>query len=127
MALFIAWIKTFSKNIQSSIFNNGWSSRFFNLERGVRQGCPRSPYVSILCAEILSSAIKRDQEIKGIRLFKTECKISQYADGTTPFLDGTKLSLKACLVTFDKFGKTSGLKMNNSKTSNVDRQIRRQN
>ena len=110
------WIKTFYNNIQSAIFNNGWSSGFFNLERGVRQGCPLSPYVFILCVEILSSAIRRDKEIKGIKILKTECKITQYADDTTLFLDGSNLSFKASLLTFEKFGKISGLKMNNSKT-----------
>ena len=113
---FITWIKTFYNDIQSTIFNNGWSSGFFNLERGVRQGCPLSPYVFILCAEILSSAIRRDKEIKGIKITKTECKITQYADDTTLFLDGSNLSLKASLLTFERFGKISGLKMNNSKT-----------
>ena len=34
----------------------------------------------------------------------------------TPFLDGSKLFLKPWLVTFEKFGKISSLKMNNSKT-----------
>ena len=113
---FIMWIKTFYNDIQNAIFNNGWSSGFFNLERGVRQGCPLSPYVFILCVEILSSAIRRDKEIKGVRILKTECKTTQYADDNTLFLDGSNLSLETSLLTFKKFGKISGLKMNNSKT-----------
>ena len=46
----ILWIKLFYIDI-SRIQNNGWSLDFFTLSRGVRQGCPLSPF--ILCAEIL--------------------------------------------------------------------------
>ena len=37
---FVGWVKTFYKNIQSCIINNGTTSDFFILERGVRQGDP---------------------------------------------------------------------------------------
>ena len=42
------WIKLFYCNIESCILNNGWASNFFKLSRGVRQGCPLSPYLFIL-------------------------------------------------------------------------------
>ena len=41
---FIRWVKTFYKNIQSCVINNGLMSDYFTLERGVRQGDPLSPY-----------------------------------------------------------------------------------
>ena len=45
------WIRTFYNNIKSCVLNNGWSSNFLNLQRGVRQGCPLSPYLFILSVE----------------------------------------------------------------------------
>ena len=33
---FLQWVKSFYKNIQSYVVNNGVSSNFFTLERGVR-------------------------------------------------------------------------------------------
>ena len=36
----ILWIKLFYTGISNSIQNNDWSSDFFKLSRGVRQGCP---------------------------------------------------------------------------------------
>ena len=47
---------------------------------------------------------------------ESECKISQYADDTTLFLDGRKTTFQACLETLDRFSKISGLKISNSKT-----------
>lgn len=69
--------------------NNGWANLFFELGRGVRQGCPLSPYIFILCAEILAAAIRKDTEIKGISVGSTECKLSQFEDDTTLILDGS--------------------------------------
>ena len=41
---FIRWVMTFYYNIQSCVINNGITSDYFILERGVRQGDPLSPY-----------------------------------------------------------------------------------
>ena len=92
----ILWIKLFYTDISSSTQNNGWSSDFFNLSRGVRQGqgCSLSPYLFILCAEILGAAVRRDKLIGGIQISDNECKMSQYADDTTLIFDGTKSSIE---------------------------------
>ncbi len=39
---FISYIKTVYNNIESILINNGNTSKYFKLERGVRQGCPLS-------------------------------------------------------------------------------------
>ena len=85
-------VKVFYTDISSCVLNNGWSSDFFNLSRGVRQGCPLSPYLFILSAEILGNTVRKDNEIHGIKILDTECKLSQYADDTTMILDGSKSS-----------------------------------
>ena len=79
----IAWIKLFYTDIASCVQNNGWASEFFSLNRGVRQGCPLSPYLFLLCVEVLGSTIRNDKQIKGIEVMNSECKISQYADDAT--------------------------------------------
>ena len=48
------WVKILYTDIKSCVTNNGWSSEYFSLQRGVRQGCPLSPYMFILCAEIIA-------------------------------------------------------------------------
>ena len=55
-------IETFYCNAESSVINNGFSSRQLKLSRGARQDrCPLSPYLFILSAEILATKIRQDK------------------------------------------------------------------
>ena len=88
---------------------------FFNLSRGVRQGCPLSPYLFILGVEILASRIRTDKNVVGIEIFDTEHKISQFADDTTLLLSNLT-SVQNSLTLVDQFGSISGLSLNVEKT-----------
>ena len=61
------WLKTFYTDQTSCILNNGHCSDFFDITRGVRQGDPLSPYLFILVMEILSTTLKNDPIISGIK------------------------------------------------------------
>ena len=94
-------------------------SEFFNIGRGCRQGDPLSPYIFILRAEFLAVKIRQNRNIKGIHINDTEYKISQYADDTSMFLDGSSESLNNTLSELEKFANISGLKINFDKTQVV--------
>ena len=110
------WIQLFQNGTESCILQNGFLSDFFYLQRGCRQGDPISPYIFILCAEVLSIMIRKEKSVKGININNILFKLSQYADDTQIFLDGTESSLRATLQILDKFYKMSGLKINKEKT-----------
>ena len=110
------WIKLFQTGVQSCILQNGFMSDFFYLQRGCRQGDPISPYIFILCVEVLGQMIRNSKDVKGIVINNKEFKLSQYADDTQMFLDGSESSLKHALIILQKFYQMSGLKINLDKT-----------
>ena len=115
---FLHWVKVFYKNIQSCILNNGMTSSFFALERGVRQGDPLSPYLFVVAVETLTIAIRQNSDIKGICIEEQETKLLQYADDTTAILADTN-SAKVLFELLDRFRSISGLKINCSKTEGI--------
>ena len=57
---------------------------YFNISRGIRQGCPPSPLLFILAAELLAGKIRQEAHCKGISPPDDQkVKISQFADNTT--------------------------------------------
>ena len=74
------WVQTFYCNITSCVTDNGFASDFFNLEQGVRQGCPLSGMLFVLGIKILALAIIQNPKIEGIAVGSREIKTTQYAD-----------------------------------------------
>ena len=113
------WINVFYNDIQSCVIQNGFLSEPFNVKRGCRQGDPLSPYIFLLCAEILSRQFKASNDIKGIQIAGIEYLLSQFADDTTILLDGSENSLDEALKILNTFALASGLKLNSTKTRAV--------
>ncbi|MCG7878665.1 MAG: reverse transcriptase domain-containing protein [Candidatus Thiodiazotropha endolucinida] len=113
------WISTFYNDISASVVQCGFLSEPFTVKRGCRQGDPLSPYIFLLCAEILTRLFKSNRDIKGIKIADTEYTLSQFADDTTVLLDGSEQSLEETLTVLNRFATASGLKVNASKTRAV--------
>lgn len=88
---------------------HGTSPRF-NIGKGVRQGCPASPYIFLLVAQVLNYLVSQSP-IKGINLLGKELIITQLADDTTIFLKNAD-EVPIALSTFELFSKASGLNLN---------------
>lgn len=115
----IKWFNVFYTNSCSSVIINGHMSDWFTVQRGCRQGDPLSPYIFILCAEILAILIRNNKNIKGIKIGSEHFLITQYADDTSLFLDGSEKSLRNALNVLKLYARISGLGMNTEKTKVV--------
>ena len=80
--IFIDWINTLYKEIGSCIMNNGFTSTFFPITKGIRQGCPLSALLFVITVEILAIEIRTNKNIRGIALNGKEIKISLLANDT---------------------------------------------
>ena len=106
--------------------NNGYTSEFFKLSRGVRQGCCLSPYIFLISSELLGHAIRTSEKINVISVFTTgssgertnyDVRISQYADDTIVYTDGSRECFHETLLILGKFAEFSGLLVNWDKST----------
>ena len=95
---FIKWIRLLYTNISSCIMNNGVATPLFSIRMGVRQGDPLSPYLFILALETLLTAIKQNQDIKGIVVEDKEIECIAFADDLTNliYVIRNRMPLLAC-------------------------------
>jgi hypothetical protein len=112
---FIHWIETFYNAPENCVINNGHTSGYFDMGRGVRQGDPLSPYLFIILSEVLTAMINSEKLICGITIEGDEIKLLQYADDTTGILSDID-SVKRFIKMVERFGKYSGLQVNREKT-----------
>ncbi len=115
---FRQWISIIYNLPECAVINNGHSSKFFTLSRGIRQGCPISAFLFILVAEVMAINVREDQDIRSINLNGSDIKITQYADDTVLYLRDLK-SLEEAIKLLENFSLCSGLKLNKEKTEAI--------
>ncbi len=109
---FIKSVKTMYCGSNSSIKLANGTSRF-EIDRGIRQGCPISAFLFLVVAQVLSNMINQ-YPIKGIAIHERQIKISQLADDTNIFL-GDSSEVPLALNIINDFSKFSGFNLNLSK------------
>ena len=87
---------TLHESRESTVLNNGFTTNWFKPSARVRQGCPLSPYLFILTAELMSNKIHQSIDFKGISVFEKDIKVNQFADDTNLFVPICLLLKKDC-------------------------------
>ena len=112
---YITWLKTLFSNRKSCVKNGGHISELFEVQTGVKQGCPLAPLLFILAAEILAQNVIQDEKIKGVKYPYPDndrhLKIFQFADDTS-FLCQSAIDIKEILSRLKIFSTFSGLEIN---------------
>lgn len=101
--------RTFYSARWSSVLVNGHFSDFFLLTQGVRQGCPLSPLLYIICAEVLAANVRCCPSIDGLVLPGSDkvFQITQYADDTTIIVT-SEMSFRAIIKLYELYKKLLG-------------------
>lgn len=111
----IKWFKMLHNQSFARLTYNGHLSQPIHLQRSCRQGDPVSSYLFILALEHLLNMIRRNREIKGIKVKGEEYKLSAYADDTVCLLDGDINSVRSLFHDLGMYAKFSGLYPNEGK------------
>ena len=84
---FLNIIKAISERPTANIILNGQKMKSFPLRSGTRQVCSLSPLLFNIVLEVLATAIRQEQEIKGIQIGKEEAKLSLFADDMIMYIE----------------------------------------
>ena len=118
---FVHWIKLCITSPSFSVQVNGDLAGYFQSARGLRQGCALSPYLFVLCMNVLSLKIDKAAKDKKFR-FQPRCQSLAlthlcFADDLMVFVEGSQESIEAALSIFDDFAAWSGLSISLEKST----------
>ena len=118
----VHWVMECVTTVSYSFLIGNEAKGSVNPQRGIRQGDPLSPYIFIICGEVLSGLCKKAQDmgsLPGVRVARNSPKLNHllFADDTMFF---TKTDTHACTTLVDilrKYEAASGQKINTLKSS----------
>lgn len=118
---FVHWIELCVCTPSFSVQVNGELAGFFQSKRGLRQGCALSPYLFVICVDVLSHLLDKaaSQKIIGYhpRCQNIPLTHLSFADDLLVFTDDTKRSIENVLKIFEDFAAMSGLRISLEKST----------
>ena len=100
-------IKAIYDKPTASIILSGRKRKPFPLRSGTRQGCPRSPVLFNIVLGVLATAIREEEEMKGIHMGKEEVKLTLFADDMILYIENPKDATRKLLEIISEFGKVA--------------------
>lgn len=118
----ISWIMQCISTVSYSYLLNGSAQGLVTPTRGIRQGDPLSPFIFILCSEVLSglcNKAQRDGKLSGIKLGKKSPRLNHllFADDTMFFCKSDAKDCETLLLILKKYESASGQKINTQKSA----------
>ena len=101
-------VKGIYETYTANVILSGEKLKAFLLRSGTRQGCPLSPLLFNIVLEVLPTAIREENEIKGSQIGK-EVKLL-FANNTILYTKNPKDSIRKLLELISEFSKVAGYK-----------------
>ena len=105
----------FRSGQEATVRTGHGSTDWFQIGKGVRQGCILSPYLFNVCAEYIMQNAGLDEAQAGIKTAGRNINNLRYPDNTT-FIAESKEELKSLLMKVKEESEKVGLKLNIQKT-----------
>jgi hypothetical protein len=120
-ARWVTWVSQCVQTISYSVLLNGSPTGNFKPHRGLRQGDPLSPYLFLLCANILSCALLKKETLKnpkGIKIGRSTQPLTHmlFANDSFLFLKNDTKSITAIQSTLAWYCNLSSQSLNLDKS-----------
>ncbi|CAN0925181.1 Transposon TX1 uncharacterized 149 kDa protein [Linum grandiflorum] len=117
----ICWMMMCISSVEYRVLLNEELGETFRPARGLRQGCPLSPFLFLLCAEGLSALLRREEKcgrIQGVRVSRDAPRLTHllFADDSFFFFRAGIREARALRKVFDVYAAASGQVINYDKS-----------
>ena len=102
--------------LHPSVQVNGELAGYFQSERGLRHGCSLSPYLFVICMDVLSKLLDRSAQRNQFGYHMGLTHLS-FADDIMVFTYGRVRSIQSIMEVFDYFARVSGLSISMEKST----------
>lgn len=121
-AIWVNWIMQCVSTVSYSYLVNDSVYGEVKPYRGIRQGDPLSPFIFILCSEVLSGMCKkteREGRLQGVRVARGSPRVSHllFADDTMIFCLASSTSCENLRLILKEYERASGQMINTTKSS----------
>lgn len=117
---FIELFRMLYNKIESRVLVNGFLTKSFKIQQGVKQGDALSCSLFIMCMEMVMNAIESDLTIKNVRISDLMVpKVYGYADDIAIIVQDIS-DLEKSISTYNAFSRVSGLFLNVDKTEIIN-------
>ena len=117
----VEWIMGCINSASFAVLINGSPSSFFRSSRGLRQGCPLSPFLFLLIVEALSRLLNRAREenmIKGVKVTnQIDLTHVLFVDDVLMYGEGTLNNLQNLEKILRRYQKATGMEINPEKSN----------
>ena len=114
---FQRWIRLSFADFRVCTQNKGYQSDYFVKGHSINQGCPISPYLYLVCGEILAHKLKENKDIWGITIGNLKLLLSQFGEDTVLYLNFDLKEINYVIDTLESIEYNTGLKISYEKTT----------